>query len=226
MNAKSGTDYVFAASLIFLASIFDAFDGKVARWVHSASEFGAELDSICDIVSFGLAPSILIYRYEFVNLSFGGIEWLAVPLAFLPTMGGAIRLARFNVIMRGKLDHKKHFTGMPIPAAANTVGAYVIFTELVWQNSLSHALSPYLVAILAILMVSRIRYDSLPRLSWKQNGVERFKLVILIAAFILFVTLREIAFFPLMILYIVSGLLNSAIDLFKHRQPQTEGSLS
>ncbi len=218
-------NYYTAAVFILLASVFDAFDGKVARWMGSTSDFGAELDSICDVVSFGLAPSILIYQHEFASPPFGMPAFLATAIAFLPAMGGALRLARFNIMMRGKTEHKKYFMGMPIPAAANTIAAYVLFSGKV-DSSLIHTFAPFLIIVVSGLMVTRIRYDSIPKLTWNQNMAERIKLVILLIGIILFFALREIAFFPIMLFYLLSGLIRAGFNVIHPVQPSAGGAAS
>ena len=112
--------YVTASWFIFAAAIWDVMDGKIARMAHAHSDFGVEFDSLADVVSFGVAPSVLIYQVYLYKLGPVGII-----LSFFPLLFGAIRLARFNV-NQDSLD-KENFTGLPIPAMAMTLAAYVIF---------------------------------------------------------------------------------------------------
>ena len=120
--------FVPAAWLIIVAWFMDGFDGKVARLTHSASRFGVELDSLADLCSFGLAPTVLILRYRLYALRGWGIA-----LGFLFFACGAIRLARFNVQVEGFV--KKNFCGLPIPAAAWAIASYTLFGEQVWGGS-------------------------------------------------------------------------------------------
>jgi CDP-diacylglycerol--serine O-phosphatidyltransferase len=109
--ASFNSDYERAAWAILVASIFDVLDGWVARMTHTATRFGIEIDSLSDAISFGVAPGVLVYSWSLQ--SFGKIGWLA---AFFLVACAALRLARFNVQMGS--EEKKHFTGLPSPAAA------------------------------------------------------------------------------------------------------------
>ncbi len=198
-------NFATAAVLILVASVFDALDGKIARWTRSSSPFGAELDSICDVVSFGIAPSILVYRHELLDPPFGIPDFIAIAIAFLPALGGALRLARFNVVAHASGEHKNYFTGMPIPAAANTLSAYILFTSRVYDHPIMHSLVPLLLLALCLLMVSKVRYSAIPPFSWHQSIIGRIKLIYIIASLIALVLFQEIVFFPIMFLYLLSG---------------------
>ncbi len=114
MNGK----FEFAAVAIFIAMILDGLDGRVARLTHTQSEFGAEYDSLSDMVSFGVAPSLLMYEWAFRDL--GKIGWFA---AFIFCAGAALRLARFNT--NHDIIDKRYFQGLPSPAAAALVAGFV-----------------------------------------------------------------------------------------------------
>ncbi|AHF90569.1 CDP-diacylglycerol--serine O-phosphatidyltransferase [Opitutaceae bacterium TAV1] len=163
--------YKQAVWLIFGAMAFDALDGRLARMGGRESLFGAEFDSLADVVSFGLAPCLMMF---FLIMSpsqgypiFQDIGWL---LGFVYLLCAAIRLARFNVIthpllQRNEAYSNKDFVGLPVPAAAGTVGALVLFLlHLASQDKTLHrwaALSlPFLLLLIAILMVSTVRYPS------------------------------------------------------------------
>lgn len=159
-----------AVWFIFGAMAFDALDGRLARMGGRESLFGAEFDSLADVVSFGLAPALMVF---FLILSptqgypmFQNIGWL---LGFVYLLCAAIRLARFNVITnplihRNKTESSKDFIGLPVPAAAGTVASLVLFL----LNLAAHDRSlqrwalvlPLLLLLIAILMVSTIRYPS------------------------------------------------------------------
>ncbi|MFQ5846472.1 MAG: CDP-diacylglycerol--serine O-phosphatidyltransferase [Candidatus Methylomirabilales bacterium] len=153
-----------AALAIVIALVLDCLDGAVARIAKAASDFGVELDSLADLVSFGVAPGML--AYVFAMQPFGRIGWLA---AFLFAACGALRLARFNIQTK-KLD-KRYFVGLPIPAAAGIIASSVlflgespsleIFDYQVLSPEVTSALMVVLVAVTAFLMVSKIRYRSL-----------------------------------------------------------------
>ena len=145
--------YADAAPLIFWAIILDLLDGRIARMTGSESEFGGELDSLADAISFGVAPALLAYAWAFDSVP--RVGWLA---AFLFVVCGALRLARFNV-QRHAVDGR-YFVGLPIPAAAAQVAVCVnVFPQpLVGRSQAVPALA--LLITLAFLMVSTFRYQS------------------------------------------------------------------
>lgn len=142
-----------AALLIILAAVLDMLDGRVARLMNSASEFGEEYDSLADLVSFGVAPAVLAYSWGLSD--FDRIGWL---VSFLFVVCGSMRLARFNI--QTHVTDKRYFIGLPIPAAAGTVSALVLATperlvDRVWMTGLL-----VLTILLSYLMISTIRYRS------------------------------------------------------------------
>lgn len=158
---------------IFIAMVADSLDGRVARMTHTQTAFGAQYDSLSDMVAFGLAPGLVIYSWSLVHL--GKFGWL---VSFLYTAATALRLARFNVQAH---DNDKHyFQGLPCPAAAGVVAG------MVWLGS-SFEIGGYLVAVpvglitlaMAILQVSTIRYYSFKKIDWK-GRVPFFVVVILV----------------------------------------------
>ncbi len=164
-------DYPIAALAILVALVLDFLDGAVARITNSSSDFGIELDSLADLVSFGVAPAVLAYVWAL--RPFERLGWLA---CFLFVICGALRLARFNIQARN-LD-KRYFVGLPIPAAAGLVASFVLFmrdssfTIFEWEI-LSPKFSSWLVAILiytlSFLMVSKVRYRSLKGIDIKRR---------------------------------------------------------
>jgi CDP-diacylglycerol---serine O-phosphatidyltransferase len=145
--------YQEAAPLIGWAILLDLLDGRIARMTGTSSEFGGELDSLADVISFGVAPALLAYSWGFANVP--RVGWLA---AFLFVVCGALRLARFNV-QKHAVDGR-YFVGLPIPAAAAQVAAWVHFHSqpLVGRAQAMPALA--LVVTLSFLMVSTFRYHS------------------------------------------------------------------
>jgi CDP-diacylglycerol--serine O-phosphatidyltransferase len=145
--------YEAAAPLIFWAIVLDLLDGRIARMTGTTSEFGGELDSLADAISFGVAPALLAYAWGFGAVP--RVGWLA---AFLFVVCGALRLARFNV--QRQATDGRFFVGLPIPAAAAMVAALVNFRpEPIADRSLAFACVSLMV-ILAFLMVSTFRYWS------------------------------------------------------------------
>ena len=160
--AGDNPDHYFRLGAVFLvlAGFFDGMDGRVARMTNTASEFGVQLDSLADVVSFGMAPAILAYRYGFFELGFQDPRVRAVGWAasFFFVACGALRLARFNVQV-GSVD-SRFFVGMPIPAGAACVAAVV----LAWPLPPALPARAYLFAaelfLVGLLMVSTVRFPS------------------------------------------------------------------
>ncbi len=146
-----------AALAIFFAIFFDAFDGRVARMTRTQSEFGVELDSLADVISFGAAPALLVYKWALAPLGFVGFF-----LSFAFATCGALRLARFNVLAhRGEKGSSRFFVGLPIPLAAGTLVSIVIAHYRAFGSigdDGTRILIAAVVALLAFLMVSTIRY--------------------------------------------------------------------
>ena len=149
-------DFEAAALLILVAALLDALDGRVARATGTSSEFGVQLDSIADVVSFGVAPAVLMFSWSFST--FGRVGW---TVSFLFMICGAIRLARFN--LQRSLHDRRFFVGMPIPAAAGILAASVYaHPEPPDRATEPHLGVPLLVLVVLVsfLMVSRVRYRS------------------------------------------------------------------
>ncbi len=205
---------VSAAWLITLAGIFDLFDGQLARLTKTNSSFGSEFDSLADVISFGVAPSLLIYKIYFFKF---GI--LGSFISFVPLIFGCIRLARFNVSFRDK--KKTHFVGLPIPIAAVSLVSFVIFNYYFWNEMyLTRLLIPHLIFI-SVLMISKVKYYVLPKLSLQKGKENTFKILCLaIMVTILFVFPNE-AYYPIILLYIVWGIVRYVYGQIK-RTAQTE----
>jgi CDP-diacylglycerol--serine O-phosphatidyltransferase len=149
-------DHADAAIFIFGAIILDLLDGRIARMTGTTSEFGGELDSLADVISFGVAPALLAYSWAFGGMP--RVGWLA---AFLFVVCGTLRLARFNV-QRHVVDGR-YFIGLPIPAAAAQVAAWVNFHPEPLASRPHALVALVLVVVLAFLMVSTLRYHSFKR---------------------------------------------------------------
>lgn len=168
-----------AALAIGVAYLLDGLDGRIARLTGATSEFGVELDSIADVISFGIAPAVLAYTWGYGNLR--GYEKLAWGVSFLFVICGALRLARFNVLARAprfetpgttpKLD-KRYFVGLPIPAAAGLTAAIVYFKpeQLPGANgNTRNWILLVVVLLLSFLMVSTFRYASFKDFGARSN---------------------------------------------------------
>lgn len=195
------------ALMILGAAVFDALDGKIARATHTTSRFGVEYDSLSDLISFGLAPGILMYLWMLQPLE--KLGWIAA-LIFLAC--GALRLARFNTHV--ETSDNTHFTGLPIPAAACILAALVLFlARLHPGEQLQHwlvYLIPASMYILSFLMVSSVPYTSFKRVPAFLVKARNLN-VLVIAVLLLVFVIQEpaVAVFTIMLLYIISGPLGS-----------------
>jgi CDP-diacylglycerol--serine O-phosphatidyltransferase len=194
-----------AALAIFFALFFDAFDGRVARMTKTQSDFGVELDSLADVISFGAAPALLVYKWALEPFGFLGLF-----LSFAFAACGALRLARFNVLAhRGDKGSSRFFVGLPIPLAAGAVSALMIAHYRVTGSLAEGATATgmaVIVALLSFLMVSTVRYRTFKdvHLSTKSATVFAFLCVVGLAVGI---TTRASYVIPVyMAVYIVVGL--------------------
>ncbi len=203
--------YRQAAWFIILAAIFDVLDGVMARITKSSSSFGVEFDSLSDVVSFGLAPSFLVYQSLFYRD--GGMGLL---VSSLPLILGALRLARFNSQLVGFT--KEYFRGLPIPASALTICAYVLafHVEGFGYTPLTASLLPPLVTVVSLLMVSTIRYDTLPQISKRGISAHPLKFTALVVAVTAIAVTRGAALFPVFGLYLLTGPMRYTVQAVRH----------
>lgn len=219
--------YTQAVWFILLAVVFDSLDGRLARWGGRTSLFGAEFDSLADVVSFGMAPALMVFflilapREEYQW--FRELGWF---IAFIYLLCGAVRLARFNVITnpllhRAEVESSKDFVGLPIPAAAGTVASLVLLLVNLAKNErelrqLTIAL-PMLLVLVAFLMVSTVRYPSFKQVNWETKT--RFRtFVLLVVVMALVIKLREVALVFLFLGYIGYGLVAHYQRVARHAQ--------
>jgi CDP-diacylglycerol--serine O-phosphatidyltransferase len=221
------TLYTQAVWFILVAVIFDSLDGRLARMGGRTSLFGAEFDSLADIVSFGIAPALMVF---FLILSpreeyqwFRELGWF---IAFIYLLCGAVRLARFNVITnpllhRAEAESHKDFVGLPIPAAAGTVASLVLLLLNMAENARDlrqWALTlPFILILVSFLMVSTIRYPSFKQVNWETRTRLRTAIIAFIIAAIAW-RLQEIAFFFLFLGYIAYGLFTHYQRGVRHAQ--------
>lgn len=204
--------YQGAAISIFVAMVLDGMDGRIARLTNTQSDFGAEYDSLSDMVSFGLAPALVIYQWSLVTL--GKLGWLA---AFLYTSAVALRLARFNTQV-GTAD-KRFFQGLPSPSGA------ALLAGLVWlcdEHGFTHGtvLAPLafpLTVLAALLMVSNIRYYSFKGLDFK-GRVPFVTGLMVVLAFVLISLSPSLVLFITFFAYALSGPALTLIHLRRHRE--------
>ncbi|HIM95856.1 MAG TPA: CDP-diacylglycerol--serine O-phosphatidyltransferase [Gammaproteobacteria bacterium] len=205
--------YADAAIAIFVAMLFDGLDGRVARLTNTQSSFGEQYDSMADMLSFCVAPALLVYFWQFSDL--GKIGWLG---AFVYTAAGALRLARFNTQIG--VDDKRYFQGLPSPAAAALVAGMVWIKQSIGVTDYDQYLTLVSWIILVgagVLMVSNVRYYSFKEINLK--GRSSFKLLLIATLVIIVITLWPSAIlFVFFLAYALSGLIMTMIEVRKKRQ--------
>lgn len=210
--------YIAAIWLIIIAALFDGLDGKIARFTNTKSRFGTEFDSLADLVSFGIAPSILLYTASFKNMGNFGIL-----LTFLPIVCGAFRLGRFNVTSSSV--QKNIYLGLPIPVYAAAIASFMIFNFSLWQEvRLVEVLVP-LVILLSILMISKVKYEKLPQFKITRNRMNNLKLMFIFASLLVVAYFKELGMFPVVITIIFHGIAKWFIKVLKHQDDTADVSL-
>ena len=201
--------FITAAWLIVAAFVMDGLDGKLARLTHSSSEFGIQYDSMADVISFGLAPSVLSY-YVFFH------QWgtIGLLISFVPLVFGSIRLARFNVKTSGAKDK---FEGLPIPTAALTIASFIIFNFEFWGNLRWSKIFLSLVILVSLLMITNIRYEIIPDFSLQTSRANRIKILIFIVFALIIILFPQQTFFPIIIAYVLSGVLRVAWEIITQK---------
>ena len=207
-----GGQYEHTAIAILVSCLLDGLDGKIARMTGTSSDFGVQLDSLADLVAFGVAPAIMVYQSELHQ--FGHLGLMA---AFLLVACGALRLARFNVIT--KTSNKKFFLGLPIPAQACTVATFYLFAQYLpgdWQ-AIMPKVCLGMVYVLSFLMVSRVRYAS-----FKEYGLIKAhpfsSMVTAILLFVLVASQPKLLGFVIFAGYILSGVIYTYLILPRRAQ--------
>lgn len=195
-------EFTYAALFVVSAMVADGMDGRVARYFGVSSDFGKELDSLCDLVSFGVAPAVMAYAYMLKDFTGGAL----IAAAFATC--GALRLARFNV---NTSTVKGYFMGLPIPA-----GGCVIATFIMLEMKPSGWFFPVMVAVFAYLMVSTIRYPDFKGKDGEPVRVIPAIISVAVGAYVLFLTLKSVLFVPFFV-YALFGILNTIFGLFEHR---------
>lgn len=201
-------DFLKAAYAIVAASVFDLLDGRLARLTRSTSKFGAEYDSLCDLVSFGVAPSLLLYNWALSP--FGRLGFI---VCFLFATCGALRLARFNV--QAGIIEKNYFQGLPIPMAAGIVASSVLAFEDLELTASGHIGLLVMAILLAFVMVSNFRYRSFKDLDLKERLPFRY-LIIGLALFVVIALRPEVMLFVLFMSYAALGAVFGVFKLGKN----------
>lgn len=215
MSAISG-NFLQAAWAIILANIFDGLDGWIARLTNTTTRFGIELDSLSDLVAFGVAPAVMIYKWAL--MPFGKLGWAA---AFLFVACGALRLARFNV--QTGAPGSKAFKGMPIPGAATVLASIVIFYYEFWTGlPEKNIFFPVVTILLSLLMVSTLRYHGLKEIDFKERKPFWVLIVFVLVLFFLLIH-PSTAIFIFAMAYLFWGIIeNIYLSIKKRRLKQIE----
>lgn len=205
------SEYDVAAITIFIAMLMDSLDGRVARITNTQTEFGAQLDSLSDMVSFGIAPALVMYNWILLNL--GKIGWL---IAFIYAVAVALRLARFNTQI-GKID-KRYFQGLACtPAAGVMAGLIWIGSDFNLYTNFIAILAGILSIIIASLMVSNIRFRSFKDFDLK-NNVSFVKILTMVMVIVLVAIDPPITLFTAFFLYAISAPLINLWELRKKKR--------
>ena len=221
----------FAAKAIGFAVLFDGLDGRIARMTHTDSEFGRELDSLADVITFGVAPALLAWMWGFHLLPLtidhalrAKVVQLGSIACFGFLMAGASRLARFNITVNPQPSNpgrpgKKYFVGMPIPAGAGVIAAVVHFSDgdpiISWWTAASWLM---MVVVVAYLMVSTWRFYSFKDIDFRSR--RPFRLIILIGIlFALIWFYSGPVLFGIAMLYMASGVLWRLQWIFRRKNP-------
>ncbi len=225
-----------AAKAIGWAVLFDMLDGRIARMTRTTTEIGVQLDSIADVVTFGLAPAVLAYVWGYgASLKEGSdLHQLAWFLSFMYLLCGAFRLARFNVqasrpriLAEGtiKVD-KKSFVGLPIPVAGGLIAALIHFTPAPLiqygpdRAQLYSLFLMLLMGILSVLMVSTLRFSSFKTIGTRSRSMST--IILALAVGMLIFLYSRYVLLAIVILYILQGLLSRVVGAFRKRGEVSE----
>ena len=212
ISASQG-NYTYAGWLIIIAAIFDTLDGFMARLTKSSSELGVELDSLSDVVSFGAAPSFLLYVTYFNQFNSFGII-----LSSLPLIAGGFRLARFNVQLVG--FDKSYFTGLPIPSSALTIVCFMLsFYNNGYPEPLNQIIIP-MILVLSFLMISKVKYDTIPKFSISSIKKYPFLYLAYFIALIILILYTVKGLFFIFVFMIAFGIFRQIFKYFSNKKPE------
>lgn len=214
MVSAARGNFVWAGWFLVLAGVMDMIDGRLARLSKTDSRFGAELDSLVDVISFGVAPAVLVYHLELAAA--GGFAWM---VSFVYVVAVAVRLARYNVASEG--PYRPWFTGLPSTAAGMLIGVYYPFTLTPWHAATLGRFNQQMVPVLlmlflSLLMVSNIRYAKLPGIGLK-TARGRVGLGVNLGILAGGLLVPEYFFFTFGMTYVLFGLVRAtALGLLEH----------
>jgi len=209
--AAMNNNYEPAAIAIFVAMILDGMDGRIARLTHTQSDFGVQYDSLSDMVSFGLAPALVVYQWSLSSM--GKLGWLG---AFIYAAATALRLARFNTQVTSA--DKRFFQGLPSPSAAALIAGLIWWAESLGLDAdINWAILAFPVTVIAgILMVSNIRYHSFKQFDL-HGRVPFIAGLVVVLVFVLIASEPPLVLFVLSLIFAVSGPVYTLILLRRHR---------
>jgi len=222
--ASINGDFTLAAISIMVAMLWDTLDGRVARLTNTQSAFGAEYDSLSDLVSFGVAPALLVYEWSLSDL--GRFGWLA---AFIYLACAALRLARFNTQV-GATD-KRYFQGLPSPASAGVIASmiWLKFWNFEYFDigvvSLSYYIGVTITILCGLLMVSNVRYFSFKEFDSTDKASFRFLLLTVLSLIVLLYK-PNIVLFTGFFIYMLSGPFITIFGINKRRQQKKKDRAS
>ena len=204
-----------AAIAIFIAMVLDGLDGRVARMTRTQSAFGAEYDSLSDMVSFGAAPSLVMYEWALKDL--GRLGWVA---AFIYCAGAALRLARFNTTL--EVMDKRYFQGLPSPAAAALVAGFIwVSIESGYAGSDFPLLAAFATIFAGVTMVTNVRFYSFKDINLRKS-VPFMAVAAIALVFALMALKPEVTLFGFFVLYALSGYVMVIVRML-HRKPNVSG---
>ena len=217
-------NFRWAGWFIVFAGILDMLDGRVARLSGTGTRFGEELDSLVDVISFGVAPALLIYFLDFASA--GRFSWI---LCYIYVTAVALRLARFNVLSAGK-PSSGWFTGLPSPSAGMTLAVYYPFSQTEWYRAslayldLQHQGLVVLMLLLALLMVSNVKYPKFPSVGLRSaRGL--FGAAVYLGILLGGILAPEYFLFPLGLFYVFFGIARTTV-LGLMERPEPVGPVS
>jgi CDP-diacylglycerol--serine O-phosphatidyltransferase len=194
-----------ACWFVILAGVLDVLDGKAARMAGATSQFGVELDSLADFLSFGVAPAVLVHSIKLNSLGKWG--WV---ISVVYIMAASYRLARYNIMADS--EEKKDFVGMPVPLAAFGLVSYIIFSYNLWGSLQYDEILVTMIVAFSFIMVSQIQYDIMPENFSSQW--DRIKALALVIAAICLAIRPRLLLFPFVAAYILFGLGREGYRLF------------
>lgn len=203
----------WAAYAIFSAMILDGMDGRVARWTNTQSDFGAEFDSLADMVSFGVAPALIMFEYALNTAQLGKVGWMA---AFIYIAAAALRLARFNTQV-GIAD-KSYFQGLASPSAAAIVAGYVwVCHKYLDAHPVLNVIAVFVTISAGVLMVSNIRYHSFKGIDFRSK-IPFVGMVAIVMIIAVIFSEPPVVLFAIFLLYAISGPVLTLNELRKRQK--------